>query len=367
MKNKWIEMFRTGRQTDSAGNTKDWTEQDLDKIVEQYNGGAHEAPIVVGHPESNSPAFGWVESLKREGKLLYAKLKDVMPEFEELVKAGTYKKRSISLYPDLTLRHIGFLGGMPPAVKGLANVFNRGEEAITYEFSDWRMGTLGRFMMKMRDYLIEKEGAEKADGIISSWDVQEMLTPPPEPEEVNCYNEPHKEEEMKPEEVQAMLDKALAVVTQSFAETVKGLQTTITKMNKNIATSKEEGQRREFRDFLMTPAMQKRVNEGSREATINQMMTLTAAEPVSFGEGDAKTTKPAVDVYKDQLQALPEVVLFGEHATKDKVGDIDTVAGQNVDTVAAKARSFKESEEAAGRNISFTEAVAHVKKQGGAV
>lgn len=325
MQGKWIEMFRAGRQTDSAGNTREWTEQDLDKIVEQYNGGDHEAPIVVGHPDSNSPAFGWVEKLKREGKLLYAKLKDVMPEFEELVKAGTYKKRSISLYPDLTLRHIGFLGGMPPAVKGLANIFSKsGEGAITYEFADWRMSTLGRIVMRMRDYLVEKEGAEKADGIISSWDVQDMLTPPPEDTSDSCYNEPHKEGEMKPEEVQKLITDAVTAVSQQFGETIKGLQTTITEMNKGIVAGREEGQRREFREFLMQPEMQRRVAEGSREATINHMMTLVGAAPVEFGEGDAKTSKPALDAYKEQLKALPEVVQFGEFATGDRAGKRDT-------------------------------------------
>lgn len=371
MTGKWIEMFRAGRQTDSAGNTREWTEQDLDKIVEQYNGGTHEAPIVVGHPEHNSPAFGWVESLKRDGKLLYAKLKNVMPEFADLVKAGTYKKRSISLYPDLTLRHIGFLGGMPPAVKGLADIaFADGDkQPMVIEFSDWRMTTLGRIVMRMRDYLVEKEGAEKADGIISSWDVQDMLTPPPEPEEIgnSCYNDPHKEESMKPEEVQKLVTDAVAAATKEFSETmgktIKGLETQIAELKKGQEGDREAGLRREFREFLMAPEMQKRVPEVSREATINQMMTLAGAEPVQFGEGDSKTTKPALDVYKDQLKALPEVVAFGEHATKDKAGDV-TVNGMDAQTLSQKAVEFQEAEAKAGRTVSITDAVNHVKKGG---
>jgi len=333
MVGRWIEIFKAGKQTDSSGATREWTENDLDAIVARYNNGDHEAPIVVGHPESNSPAFGWVECLKREGKLLYAKLKEVMPEFEELVKAGTYKKRSISLYPDLTLRHIGFLGGMPPAVKGLANVFRSGEESVTYEFSDWRMTTLGRIVMRMRDYLIEKEGAGKADGIISSWDVQDLMTPPPEQETEgmdNCFNDP-KEEKMKPEEVQELVTKAVAAATQQFGETIKGLETRLVELNKGFMAGREEGLRREFREFLMTPEMQKRVGEGAREATVSHMMALVNAEPVMFEEGGERTTVSAVDDYKKQLKALPEVVSFGEYATHDRAGDPDATSKVAVD------------------------------------
>jgi len=43
----------------------------------------------------------------------------VAPEFKDWVKRGLYKKISVALYPDLGLRHIGFLGATPPAVKGL--------------------------------------------------------------------------------------------------------------------------------------------------------------------------------------------------------------------------------------------------------
>jgi hypothetical protein len=75
--------------------------------------------VVVGHPKDNAPAYGWVESLKRDGEVLWAKLKDIVPEFREWLDKKLYKKRSISLYPDGSLRHVGFLGAVPPAVKGL--------------------------------------------------------------------------------------------------------------------------------------------------------------------------------------------------------------------------------------------------------
>lgn len=135
---KWFAIFKAGKHTDSSGNTKEWTEADLDKIVASYDPAKHEAPIVIGHPKTNAPAYGWIESLKRVGDTLYAKAKQLVPEFVEMVNKGLFKKRSISLYPDGTLRHVGFLGATPPAVKGLPDVeFKDGEKILNYETDYW--------------------------------------------------------------------------------------------------------------------------------------------------------------------------------------------------------------------------------------
>jgi hypothetical protein len=119
----WKEVFKSGIHTDANGNERDWSQEDLDSIVEKYNkqlpDDKHEAPVVIGHPVNNSPAYAWVEELKRDGDTLMAKFSQLDPNFEELVKDGRYKKVSIALYPDMMLRHVGFLGAVPPAVKGL--------------------------------------------------------------------------------------------------------------------------------------------------------------------------------------------------------------------------------------------------------
>jgi hypothetical protein len=130
----WIEIFKAGKHTDSKGRTRVWTKEDLDKAASSYNPAEHEAPAVIGHPKNNGPAFGWVEQLKRVGDSLMAKLRQVQPEFSEMVKSGLYKKRSASFYPDGSLRHIGFLGAQPPAIKGLKDIeFDDGEECHEYE------------------------------------------------------------------------------------------------------------------------------------------------------------------------------------------------------------------------------------------
>lgn len=119
----WLPVFKVGEHTDSGGHTDEWTIDDLNRIVELYNNQPaeqyHQAPITKGHPENDEPSYGWVGELKRVGPVLYARFEDVDPQFLADVRAGKFRYRSIALYENLLLRHIAFLGAVPPAVKGL--------------------------------------------------------------------------------------------------------------------------------------------------------------------------------------------------------------------------------------------------------
>lgn len=137
----WIEVFRSGNHTDSQGNKRAYSDQDIQQIAQSYNKSvaadtSNEAPIVKGHPKTDDPALGWVEQLKVSGSKLLAKVKDIVPEFADEVRAGRYKKVSIALYPTNLLRHIGFLGAVAPAVKGLKPVaFEEKTDYIEYSFA----------------------------------------------------------------------------------------------------------------------------------------------------------------------------------------------------------------------------------------
>ena len=132
-----FEIFRTGTHTSNNGITKSYSLSDLNSIAESYDPQILEAPIVIGHPKSNSPAYGWIQSLKVVGDRLIAKAKDVVPEFFDAVKKGLFKKRSVSLDKDGRLRHIGFLGGAIPAVQGLADIqFSEEDINESFEFTN---------------------------------------------------------------------------------------------------------------------------------------------------------------------------------------------------------------------------------------
>lgn len=120
-----FEIFKTGTHTSDKGITKSYSLDDLNFIAQSYNPAKDEAPIVIGHPLDNSPAYGWVSSLEvtDDGKLIADTPDDKLhPDFLTAVQEGRYKKRSISLTPEGKLRHVGFLGGAAPAVKGLADI-----------------------------------------------------------------------------------------------------------------------------------------------------------------------------------------------------------------------------------------------------
>ena len=133
----WIEIFKAGTHTDSRGRQRTWTTADLDKMVASYNPSDHEAPAVIGHPKDNHPAYGWASELKRAGVLLMAKFKQVVPEFAQMVERGMFKKRSIRVLADGRLGHVGFLGAVPPAIKGLKDIeFAQDEENFDYDYQE---------------------------------------------------------------------------------------------------------------------------------------------------------------------------------------------------------------------------------------
>lgn len=137
---KTIQVFKVGEQTDSAGNTYEWTEEDVKFIANFYNemlatDPSMIAPLCKGHPEDDAPAFGWVKSLSfnEENGILEATI-DFNETIVEEIKGGMFKKVSIALYDDKLLRHIGMLGAAAPAVKGLEPVEFK---ARKNDFAEW--------------------------------------------------------------------------------------------------------------------------------------------------------------------------------------------------------------------------------------
>ena len=139
-----FEIFKVGTHTSDKGVTKDYSIDDLNFIAKSYNPQEDEAPIVIGHPSDNSPAYGWISSLEvtEDGKLVAEAPEDkLQKEFLNAVQEGKYKKRSISLTPEGKLRHVGFLGGAAPAVKGLADIQFSQPSSTLIEF-DLNNGTI---------------------------------------------------------------------------------------------------------------------------------------------------------------------------------------------------------------------------------
>ena len=58
-----IEIFRAGRHLDDAGVAHHFSEADLDGMAASYSPALREAPLTVGHPKDNLPAYGWVKAV----------------------------------------------------------------------------------------------------------------------------------------------------------------------------------------------------------------------------------------------------------------------------------------------------------------
>lgn len=180
-----IAIFRAGTHRDEKGRTWTFSEGDLAAIAAGYDPANHQAPHVLGHPKTDAPAWGWTKGLEVENGVLYETREQVDPAFAEAVDAGRYKFRSASFYEpndpanptpgSWHLKHVGWLGAQPPAVKGLGPAFAEGDasEGVTFAEGDmnlaWLAGNVAEGFRQIRDWILGKWGQEEADKALSAW------------------------------------------------------------------------------------------------------------------------------------------------------------------------------------------------------
>jgi hypothetical protein len=364
---KRIHIFRTGRHTSAAGTTLDFSDDAVRQAAEAYDPKLHEAPIVVGHPKDNGPAFGWISGLEYQEGNLDAVPSQVNADFAELVQKGTYKKVSASFYaPDAPsnpkpgayyLRHVGFLGAMPPAIKGLEGVqFSEDEEGVVEFAAEWESAGIFR---RLREFLIEKFGVEEADKAIPSYLVESAedaaRRPMPTKDEANAaYTESEGDDLMTPEELKAAQDQ------------IKADQDALKRMQEEFA----EEQRRDAearaaeRRAANNARVDKLVGEGKilpaqADGIKSFLEQIDADGTVEFGEGDAARKLTAVEFFFDHVASRAQGPDFGEHSAGSE-GDTTSLSAEEV---AVKAQEYREERAKAGTKISFTEAVAAVVKK----
>lgn len=374
----WFEVFRTGTHTDSAGHTSKWTEAELDAIIAATTLSEHEPPLVVGHPTLNAPAYGWLNGVKREGGRLLAKGKDIMSEFDDMVQQGRFRKRSIALYPDMSIKHIGFLGAVPPAVKGLKDVaFAADDESLTIEFgeSTWAFESIARIFRRLRDYLIEEKGADEADKIIRDWDIEDIKEAANVPEEaaVAAYTEG---EDKKNQEVSMNIKDLLKKKVDELPDDLKvdtippGGQFSEADLNaakeagKKEATASFAEQAKKDRAALAKTAIaefcEARKKEGKllpawQKLGLQEFMESLDIE-TTFEFAEAGTKSSQLDFMKAFLSEIDKVVEFGEIA---KRGD-DTGAGAG--TAGDKLTILTKKHMSDNKELSFAAAFAQVQQ-----
>lgn len=326
MNGRLVEIFKVGVHTDSAGKTHPYTVADLDDIAKKYNEqpaeNRHEAPITIGHPKDNKPAWGWVDYLKRIGTKLYAVPKDVVAEFQDMFDKKMFKKKSISLYPDGLLRHIAFLGAVPPAVKGLSDaLFGENEpEAIVFDFEETETDEF--------EELTNQITALKADLTAKSEEINTLKT--------------FKEENDKLKEAIEMKETDMKVVQERMNSVNLKLRTLEFSqyLNERIAYSN------------LTPA-QVTVAEKILKAldSIQFAEDKQGIEIVSFNEKDEKLTEVVnpIAIFKQFVELLK---------VENPLQHQDFSQGQNSeDDRVAKAKKLIAEHKAKGKKLTMAEAL----------
>ena len=363
MVNTQIHIFKSGTHTTMAGKSITFSDAIVKEIADGYNQDNFNAPIVVGHPKDNTPAFGWVKGVSFKDGNLYADLDQVNPDFAELVKKGAYKKISASLYGPSSknnptpgkyyLKHVGFLGAAAPAVPGLKDVsFSDGDESLTIEFAEFEAPrSLVEIMRNLREFLISDKGLKDANEVIPEWMVQSIARAvdnqkdepavgfseskgddiTPDANKINDGVEENKMTEEELKQAQAELEKKTAELEaeKSKIETDRDLAEAKAKVDGFVADGK------------VLPA---------ESEALTQFMAGLDTNEISFSEG---VKKSPVAFMEDFIKSLPKRT---PNTGEDK--HESNFAGNDGEAVARKAHKIVAD---SNGTISFSDAVMQVE------
>ncbi|MGG6128277.1 peptidase [Salmonella enterica] len=334
-----IHIFRAGTHTDMHGRRINFSDADLNQIAQNYNPALHEAPIVVGHPKTDAPSYAWVSGIKKDRDGLKAEPRDIDPQFAELVKNRRYSKVSASFYcPESPgnptpgkyyLRHVGFLGAQPPAIKGLKQVSFAEDEEGVVEFADWSLQTTASLFSRIRDFIISQFGIEKADSVVPDYMIDSLRDdaartattevapafsdPVGIPADEVIQPVPEHQAPTPPEDT--AVDKELQAKLQKENDDLKRQLEERNKAEAQRVTTERHNANVAFADSLVSDARLAPAGKGLVVAVLD-----------ALGDGDSNldyseggTTQPLVDAFKAQMQKARPLLDFGEVATGDGV------------------------------------------------
>ena len=333
-----IEIFKAGTHRDDSGRTHTFTPAMLAEIAATYNKALREAPLTVGHPKDNLPAYGWVAKVyvNAEGNLAIDP-EQVDPAFAAMVRAGRFKKRSASFYPPNAphnptpgrwyLRHVGFLGAQPPAVPGLKDIkFSAADAEGAVEISFSEAAAVAAIpATQPRQEQTTMSDAEKAE--------LERLRA-----ELAAKNEELAKAQADAKAAKTQADEAQKQV-QSYAE--------------KAAAERRAG----FASFAEAEIKAGRLLPKDKNTAIAALETLAAAEqPLSFSEGSTTTQVTAMQMcawLQGQMSSRTAAVSFGEQAAGDLGAAAFDARGKSDADIDAAARKYQDAHPA----VSYAEAL----------
>lgn len=349
---KPLHIFKPGQWTTMAGEKIEFSESDLQASAQAYDPKISKAPLVKGHPKADKPAQGWAVSLTASERGLFAAADKVDPEFAEDVRSGRFGTISAKFYRPTDpsnpvpgvwyLRHIGFLGAQPPAVKGLDDPeFAQAEDddGVCFQegvaFGEWDGMTNATLWRSLREWILGKFGAEEADKVLPGYEVRalelgaqeninqrrlhdsgpvafadntELANAGGDTSRLSKITQPPPQESAMTEEEAARLREEGAAKDRQIAE-----------LQAAEAKRKEAGVLADNVAFAESMASETRIPAALKGQVAAIGAQLQSTPDVEFGEGDAK--KPLHELFRDFLRALPKQVEFGEQATRERAAD----------------------------------------------
>ena len=379
----WIDVCRAGTWRDMAGREVALDEARFDRIVEAH-AAADPAPVVVGHPETDAPAFAWIDGLRRSGDRLQAKLRDIAPAFREAVEAGRYAGRSIALQGD-TLRHLGFLGGRAPAVPGLAptQFADRPETVIPLAAAQLASGqieraafdAIARTLRGLRERIIATDGQDAADATVPQWEIETVADaatlPPAAIDEPRSFAAPpmpatdHDPEDNGQEGAMPKTEAELAAESAALDQRKTALDAQAADL-----AAREAKQAAAARLAAAEAALKPHVEAGRvLPAETAGLAALLASLPdgddatLSFAaaDGNGEVSEAPRAIFDRLLAALPSRVDYATRAG----GAAPAPQADDAKAIGAEARALRASEAEKGIALSAVEAVERVTAKRG--
>ena len=389
----WIDVCRTGTWRDNAGRDVEVTEAMLDGYVAAQ--ASHDpVPVVVGHPATDAPAYGWVDGLRRTGDRLQAKLRDIAPAFREAVEAGRYAGRSVAIKGG-ALRHVGFLGGRAPAVPGLAPTQFSAEADTVIQFAagedgalampqplKWAIRMMADIARGLREDIIAEKGIEAADERIPSWRIDELNRAADDMEEAEAFAAPETpaqpetetEADMDLEKLRKALNLSASATEAEILAAAEAAGTGATDLAAREASlqAREAAQTKTARFAAAEAALKPHVDAGrvlpAEQASLAALLaslpddetTIAFAQP----EGEGEVQEKPRAVLERFLAALPARVNYGELAGGE-TPPAWAGSAMSDEAVAAEARTLMAEAEGRGETLTAVAAVDMVRAKHG--
>ncbi|TSD86015.1 peptidase [Mycobacterium sp. KBS0706] len=355
-----FDAFRAGTRTDASGARVTITVGDLAASAAAYDPSIRPAPLVIGHPKMEDPAYGWVGKVEAAGDKLRVVPERVEAAFAQLVNDGRYSQVSACFWrPEASgnpvpgtwyLKHVGFLGAHPPAVEGLPPVQFAAENGQTVEFG-WEERTVVTILRRLREWIIGDKGTEVADQVIPSWDLdfltEEAIKPATPAEPAPAFAAPAT---TPTTEENPMSEKDTAELERLRLENEE-------KDRRLAAFATEAAERRRMADATFVDGLiaANRVPAGHRDEVAAFLAKLDDTETVAFASGDGAEKETPAGFFRRFLSSLQPTVAFGE-----VVASGGRAADETAQSIADRAKKYQADRAAIGDSVSFAAAVDHV-------